>query len=362
LNRTHVLEFNHPLSIYRNWPKAKRGRLTYFGWLSARNFGDDILAEMVKAEFSEFWVQSAYPRVRLEDRFLTTILNSRPNRGNIIGGGTIIGGALGGALISKFPDNAPFFSFGSGVLPVERWRAGYFEIWNRILTSATAISVRGHQSARIAKEATGRSDIEVVGDYALAASELYERQCASIASLDRPRVGINLGSHKYASSEEHNNRMRLAFSDLFRRMHAEVEFVPVYLHKIDKLMTREAFSCAGVQPVDEISLFENPASVCRLGCLDAMISERLHGSIIAHSYDVPAVGIGYDEKIFDHYEVMDQSNYYIDVSLVSTKNLIEKLEFVLSNESQLVREVRSSRVRLRRQQRNFVDAMKREFC
>ena len=69
LNRTHVFSPTHPLSIYRNAPWGKSGKILYYGWLSDANFGDDILAQIAKSEFSEYVLHSAYPRIRYEPTF-----------------------------------------------------------------------------------------------------------------------------------------------------------------------------------------------------------------------------------------------------------------------------------------------------
>jgi polysaccharide pyruvyl transferase WcaK-like protein len=361
LNRTHILDFYHPLSIYQNWPKGKIGRIEYFGWLSARNFGDDILAEVMRTEFSEFWVQSAHPRVRIEDRLLAALLGHQRKHASVIGGGTIIGGAFQAALLNSLRENVPMFSFASGVLPIERWHPEHINGWRHILVSATALTVRGYRSARVLKEFAQRTDIQVVGDFALATSEIYKGRLGSDKSKARPQVGINLGSHKYSSDDEHNSNLLNAFVPMMQKMSSVVNFVPVFLHDIDRVLTRKAFCRAGIKAAFEISLFEDSRSVTDLSGLDAMVSERLHGSILAHSYDVPSIGIGYDEKIFDHFEVIDQSDFHLEIPSVSAERLIRSLELVLGNRSELSRKIKLSRSHLREKQKEFVTQVKLEL-
>lgn len=324
-NRTYLFDMNHPLAAGRNFQLGKRGSISYFGWLSDKNFGDDILALVARAELSDYWLQSAYPWPKIEDRFLSAMPLAPKNVATLIGGGTIIGGNFSKTIMKPLFMSRPIFTFGSGALPLVNWTKENRSFWREILSRARLISVRGEASARVLHELTGRKDIEVTGDFALRASHHYPVFSES-GKADKLRVGVNLGSHKLSGKPRTRESVVAAMAEFVRRFQLDFEFVPLFLHTIDEKATLSAFTTAGVSYKNPIALHKKTKNLSKLGCLDLVISERLHGSVLAHSYDVPAIGIGYDNKVSDHFDTMRQLDCVLPLEGISAQVLSQSVE------------------------------------
>jgi len=357
LNRTHVFSPAHPLSIYRNAPWDKSGKILYYGWLSDGNFGDDILAEIAKREFSKYLLHSAYPEIAYEDRLAAEIFGYSWETARMLGGGTLIGRGFEKFINLNLPRNMPTFTFASGALPLEHWRQENVEGWEKFLKNATAISVRGFRSASRVEEITGRSDVRVIGDFALAASDYMQKRIPVAAQRTRAKLGVNFGSHLFQHDQQHISKIRELLLYLILTLSADVDFVGVYLHEIDERLAKDTFSAAGVELKHEIALHKYPAKLPELAELDAVISERLHGSILSHSYDTPCLGLGYHDKVLDHFETMDQQHNYVFLEGLEKEDVVRRVEKVLEDRTEISRQISTVRLRWRTEQKKFVEDM-----
>lgn len=303
-------------------------RAKYIGWLSDENFGDDIIAHVIKKKASKFWVQSVYPRERLEDRAFSFMMGNKPLGPLIIGGGTLIGGGYSSKILELIKEGHPVLSIGSGVIHHERWSEVRKAEWRDILCHSGSISVRGFRSAKTLQRCIGYNGARVVGDFALATSEIFK--APPVTSKTRlPRIGVNAGSHKLMENQFLREQITELIGSALSKLAGKVTFVPIYMHQLDEAATTAVFNRAGVPISEIIAPYKRLHDVKKYGTLDGIVSERLHGSILGHSYGVPAIGIAYDDKILDHFDVMNQNAFTFSLEKANGQQLSDVIDDII---------------------------------
>jgi len=95
-----------------------------------------------------------------------------------------------------------------------------------------------------------------------------------------------------------------------------------YLAKLqDKLSQTPA---PGTGEVSVASGHKTPGELARLiGQFDGLIAHRLHANIIAYSYRVPHVGLGWDSKLPAFFEATGRSDFVVPASQLSSSAIAE---------------------------------------
>lgn len=326
-NRTTLHKRNHPLRFSIRDRISHRESLNYVGWCNYSNFGDDIIARIFRRDFWEYNVRNAYPRKTIEDFLIDTVLpRSRP-KCCVLGGGTLIGGAYWQQIAYGIQQRIPFFTYGTGCTEFDNIpKSSLVDAWRDILNKAFAISLRGPRSARLIAHYYGIDSFAVVGDPALSASELYP----PISSRQEKRlVALNLGAHEQLPQfKSIKSEVRTVLKFL---RHNGYKAIAIPMHPMDEAPIEEVIRDAGIECVGMIRPYQTAASIAHIAACDFVLTQRLHTSILAHSYGIPAIALRYSPKIDDHFEAMDQEKFVVDVS----KSISEQFEalygFLLDN-------------------------------
>ena len=61
--------------------------------------------------------------------------------------------------------------------------------------------------------------------------------------------------------------------------------------------------------------------IAHISSLSFIISQRLHASILAHSYGIPCIALAYDEKVTDHFLSMQQENFKLSPINLSSEDI-----------------------------------------
>lgn len=355
VNNTFLFSPLNPLSIWQNFPNRKLPRIAYIGWLSNQNFGDDILAQIAKKQLNKYWIQSAYPHFRLEDSLAAKIYGKHNVDLIVIGGGTLIGGSYAERILELSEKDVPILTFGTGVIEEADWKNSFQkEQWREILLKASAVSVRGNISCSTLSTVLDFNSSHVVGDFALQAYYLQKPEENTGAKNSKIKIGINLGSHKHKRNSSEQSAIDLAVSEFMAQTSESVEFSEVSMHRIDEEKASFVFSLAGKNPVSKIRLNRKPSQMSMLGDLDLVISQRLHGSILSHSYGVPAIGLEYAGKIRDHFSLMDQEKYCVPIKSISSQKISETVQSLIPRIKEEQNLIQAKRDEIILRQKDFI--------
>ena len=198
-----------------------------------------------------------------------------------------------------------FHVFGMGVGPLDDPDAQ--AVVRFIAEQADSITVRDETSAQLlAQISDGRLAVSTMPDpvYGL---RLPERRLPD--EVRRLRAGwrlvaVNLRPWPKAETEGTYD----AVAETLARLAAEgdVAFVGVSMQagdRVDDAAIRATFERLGTTAPTVILPWESPVEevLGTLEAADALLSMRLHASLLAHRLGVPAVGLAYDPKVSEHY-------------------------------------------------------------
>jgi hypothetical protein len=254
------------------------------------NAGDVALFEGLKSLFP---INTIWTEIDLWTPFDVAIEKANSSQGLIIGGGTILGNLATWVLDPEFTNrlNVPLALIGTGIR--DEGRLWIDEEKRTPLASLLSLSdpsgLRGALSHQFLIDSDlGLSGLNVTGDTALAIRR---------APVSARGIGINIrprpGGEQYSTIAMCQKLLESGALELF----GPIEF----------------FSCHNkwdLQPADELGVFIEPYTCIddflkRLGGYEIVISERLHGAVLAHALGRPVVQLSYERKCLDYMASMD---------------------------------------------------------
>jgi len=280
------------LSLLKNRHKI----IAYRGFLGDGNFGDELVYWAAKALFRPYVILPLKSQVPIFTKIMLE-LGVIKYRGEIIGGGTLIGRAC--VLLNEFNE---IFIHGTGVKSV------FSDDWVSALKRKNLYGgVRGSASLR-ALNAKGLN-VEDIGDAAFC---LYSDNVSSLVSNNL--VLVNLGTHASDPALEVSRNKVLKFIEVMLARKVSVGFIP--FHETDRAIGNElknTFSEIQVYPIP--NSFECCSDLFRRA--EFVVGERLHFIVMALLCHRPFFSIMYHPK---HMELLDS------LGCVSSGQIPEKLE------------------------------------
>jgi len=285
-------------------------RIRYIGWTGNENFGDEVMLESVTKVMN--WGE----------------IHTKGEASNLLllGGGTLInrGGYLKW-LQSKDSPRIERAVFGTGVANPSYWgETEPKEQWVDFLSTCAYVGVRGPLSAEILTDWGVTSPIEVVGDSAL----LLHRPSGA-KPTDHNIVTISPARTKDQLWGQSDETVFAALANLTRRLidqGRDVRFLSCF--PADDRPIFEIMRAAGRPDLPYVAAYARPeAGVALLAESGVVVSERLHGAVVAAACGTPFVGLEYRPKIRDFAESVDMEQYVLPTNdLGGLHELFEQLE------------------------------------
>jgi polysaccharide pyruvyl transferase WcaK-like protein len=264
---------------------------------TAPNAGDVVLFEGLKALFPP---ETCWTEIDIWTRLPDAMALINASDGLILGGGTILGNLKTFVLDPNFVRQlqVPVCLMGTGIR--DQGRAFIDEELREPLADLLAIcapaGVRGQLSVDFLQASgLGTRNVSVIGDTALA---------LQWPSQPTRGIGVNIRPRPEGGQETTIEMMQQVL-----RTDALADFGPV-----------EFFSCHDkwdLAPAAELGVPIVPydgaeAFLTRLAGYDLVISERLHGAVLAHALGRPAVQLSYERKCHDYMNAMDCGDLCLD--------------------------------------------------
>lgn len=282
------------------WPFVRDVDFAYLGWLRRGNIGDESMYSAVRTAID--------PKLTVRPVPLTSFGRVLAKNTNVdllvIGGGTLLGRpewtARISAAVSTLRPNR-IVSFGTGVLPLQSqtgestMNSDESRQLSLLLETFDQITVRGPRSVESLHSIGIES--QAIGDpallHSLSAPSALQRRCDT-------RILVNFANTIDRVRDGSAQAVRSAVLDaclLLKKNGYSVEFFA--MERADyNLMRQFSASADVVHPYTS-----NQAKVLNLIRDSALvISERLHGSILAASQMTPFLAIPYKEKVYDFAE------------------------------------------------------------
>lgn len=304
---------------------SRKPTSAYLGWVGQGNLGDEsILLGQKLIHDEEIFVLLPNHHMR---RILDTVDRLRPSRipdRVLLGGGTVIGRQ---EWLTRL--NAYLAVRRGGEVRV--WGAGVEDpsflgtrthatsesltAWKDVLAKVSAVGVRGPRSA----ELLGDIGIEavVVGDPALAITPTVAG-----GSTDKRSIALNIATPE--DSYGSDPRPSTWAMDLTRTLVAKgYRVFPFAMEKSDLAPTQQVAdsspACRGVvyEPSDALEL------VNWLADKGAVISQRLHGSILSAAAGTPFISLDYRPKCADFAASVSMSDFNVRIDRTSIGEIVE---------------------------------------
>lgn len=190
-----------------------------------------------------------------------------------------------------------------------------------------SINVRDERSAKRWLERFGGTSVGHVWDPGLLSREVYDRPLRPRVLKKRIGIGVThpatLDLHADRKSDRMSHTNWLSFYqqliDYFMARNCTVE---VFTNGAcsDQGFARKVFQRAG--PLDGLTLADKPKTPKALAHLissyDTLIAHRLHANVVAYSYGIPHVGLGWDSKMEGFFEATEREKYLISSPCLST--------------------------------------------
>lgn len=136
-------------------------------------------------------------------------------------------------------------------------------------------------------------------------------------ATENPYVAVNLRSWEF--SEVGLEQIRDAVLAVANERGLSIVGVP--MQPADELVMTQLFT-SGTTP-DMFSVMSCDASIGEfartLAGASAVVSMRLHTSLIAHRLGRPAIGLAYDPKVFEHFVEIDRANFVLGLPVDESK-------------------------------------------
>jgi len=171
------------------------------------------------------------------------------------------------------------------------------------------------------------------------------------AKLENPVIGVAAGVYFNALTENGLKNFvtshAKALDFMISRYGVKIVFLPhdvtgfknddydICTSILREMQYRQDARIMCVKSVDEYKLLLNQ--------LDMLVSSKMHPAVLASSSNVPALYVVYDHKQTGFFEQLDLLEYCLDISAVSSENLIRKMDN-LWNDRQKVESLLSQRI------------------
>lgn len=328
----------------------------YIGWLGHGNFGDELLYESYKRLFPGLQLVDCIRPHSLEIS-ANKLLFRQNVKAAFLGGGTLINNPYYLRYCERALDSGlDLIIFGTGVsapnsitefgktpVPEEIQRR-----WVDVLDASKFVGVRGYHSQSLLTEQGFESSV-VVGDTALALCGESHKTSETI--------GINVGmlGHSELGLEQYCAVIEEVIADLLGKGR-RVELVP--LHRVDYGISTKL---AGKFPGRPISIWKDyldlEKTVSRIAGFRLMISQRLHGAVVATGCGVPAVSLAYRAKCDDYMNSIGMDEYLVKPDELSGTAIMERVNRIDANYAAIRSALLQRTAEYRNRQRDFSNAL-----
>ena len=275
-------------------PRSERPQIRYVGWVGKENFGDEIMLNAVTDLMD--WGD-----------FTTT---GDPTGLLLLGGGTLINRKVYlDWLQTKDSPRIERAVFGTGVANPSFW--GLTEPaaeWIDFLSTCAYVGVRGPTSAQILTDWGLKTDLEIVGDPAL----LVERP-EGAGPTDPGLVTISPARTNGELWGESDEAVFSALAELTRRLVADgrdVRFLSCF--PADDRPIFEIMRAAGHPDLPYLAAYaDQNGAVELLAESGVVVSERLHGAVLAAATGTPFIGLEYRPKVRDFAQSVNMEDYVL---------------------------------------------------
>jgi polysaccharide pyruvyl transferase WcaK-like protein len=212
-------------------------------------------------------------------------------------------------LLSRFAQaiHVPYHLLTIGV--GGRWSPTAQRWIQSVVDGAETISVRDEMSGQRLMSRFGRRDVFLASDPALWARERY----GDFPSITRATIGLGILNlvdlNEYRSkgqkiiAEEWESFWRQIAEGLAR----EGKDVELFTNgnQLDETMAQAVFQKRGSTSIRKAPRPRSPQELAqRVGAYQAVLAVRLHASVLAASYNVPSMGLIWDEKVGQFYSAL----------------------------------------------------------
>jgi polysaccharide pyruvyl transferase WcaK-like protein len=302
-------------------------RLTYVGWVGFGNLGDDAIAEAVLPPLEpEEVVYAAHGPADLR----RVIRPGASHRYLLLGGGTAVGRRNWRAVVNAAGAlqawRRPWFMIGAGVEdPGFDGRnsfsgGGELARWRRTLAHFDRVTVRGPRSAELL--AGVGVDADVVGDPAL----LLRPGSTSTGTTGALGVALGFGDDLWGHAQQRVLDAVTGAALEHVRTGGTVRLI--VMNDDDSAAARHVADAlpAGAATTGRVSSSAEFFAVVD-GC-DTLISQRLHGAVLAAAADVPVIALEYQPKCRDFMASIAQDELCLRCDTVTATGLTDALRLV----------------------------------
>ncbi len=312
--------------------------LGYVGWVNQHNLGDEALYDAYCELFPKFALL-ALTRPLPVEFWLHAGLIRRGNRFNavVVGGGTLINhwGYLR-RIERAQSDGIPTYVFGTGVLDLDLysshrpdgpWKESR-DRWAACIAAAQSVAVRGPRSAA-SLLTMGIKDVSIVGDPALSVCNPPDTPRA----IGPKRVAINIGNIGAAWGDADSSDSLAV--EVIHQLVARGWTVDAFgMHRSDLERIQKLKRELGA-PIQDI-WFEPDSTVSFLSKLDQyefVLSQKLHGTVLACGLGIPNISLAYDPKCLDFMETMDALPLALRLDQVNAEKVLEVFDSTVNDYS-----------------------------
>ncbi len=276
----------------------------------------------------------AEPSFRGENRF-RQCFSALGSKHVIFGGGSVLHCARDiqtKRLMMKLAGRGPHLALGVGVGPFASTKAE--RECKKFLQTCAFVGVRDQQSLAIAQDLAPDAAIELTFDLApMLGPDLKQPQSAEHAhdTVGRRGIGVALCPVESLQGNDEIEHARLAkIASALREIYVQTG-EPIFLFGLnghatlgDERINHRLMSLIPADtPVFSLPYDPNPLRVMnRLGRLKALVSMRLHGSILAFMTDTPVISLAYHSKCEGWSEQVGMpADYRLDATCFSSSVL-----------------------------------------
>jgi glycosyltransferase involved in cell wall biosynthesis len=288
------------------WVQPDPPRVHYVGWTWQSNLGDDAMLAAAK-QLLRWGDVAEHERAELL----------------LLGGGTLINRSdYLEQLIRRDSPRAERAVFGTGVADPRYWGlVEPVEGWVRFLQSCCYVGLRGPGSLQTVRGWGYTGEAEVLGDPALSLTPSPD------IGRDSDRVVVSpawTGGELWGKDDR---PVLSALAEAVRSMAADGrEVVMMSCHPADDRHIFEMMRAAGLPELDYVAGYDDvAASIDLLASAGLVVSERLHGSVLAAAAATPFVAIEYRPKVRDFAVSVGMEDAVLRADAVSVSSLLERV-------------------------------------
>jgi polysaccharide pyruvyl transferase WcaK-like protein len=301
-------------------------KLAYVGWVGFGNLGDDAIAEAVLPPLAPEEVVYAAHGPRDLPRVLGT---GARDRHLLLGGGTAIGRRNWRAVINAAglvqAWKRPWFMIGAGVedpgFAGRNSFSGNDELakWRRTLARFDRVTVRGPRSAQLLDDVGVNA--RVVGDPAL----LLRPATTTTGTTGTLGVALGFGDDLWGHGQQ---RVLDAVAGAARdHMQRGGSVRLLVMNDEDDAAARFVADAVGTAATTYRTRTSEDFFTALDGCA-TLISQRLHGAVLAAAANVPVVALEYQPKCRDFMMSIEQDELCLRCDTVTAASLTDALRLV----------------------------------